>query len=107
MPAGDVVEVRDPGRDLDPRLGPSGEPVPMYELYLQRGVERSALALSNAEPTLCWSKTGHTGCEQGFHATDRYSLSSPPKTCLRRIQPGGADNVITFGSSLGARNRRS
>src|SRR4051794_30703389 len=40
MPASGVVEVRDPGGDLDPGLGAGGEMLLVDELDLERAVER-------------------------------------------------------------------
>jgi hypothetical protein len=40
VPAGGVVEVSDPGRDLDAGLGPGREGLPVGELDLERAVER-------------------------------------------------------------------
>ena len=44
-----------------------------------------------------------TGSGLDFHAAGRYSFSSPPRPCRRRILSIRAGNGIMFGSSLGAR----
>ena len=44
-----------------------------------------------------------TGSGLDFHAAGRYSLSSPPRRCRRRILSIRAGNGIMFGSSSGAR----
>ena len=44
-----------------------------------------------------------TGSGLDFHAAGRYSLSSPPRPCRRRILSIRAGNGIMFGSSSGAR----